>query len=107
MNLDMTSTIRYSGPPIAGTITCPICNKEMITSYLNRTTEAGVAFQCPNCYEWLRIKELPDSRPPNLTNEEAKRWHPVEIVRLGKAEINKMLQKNTNTETEIFEWEAS
>jgi hypothetical protein len=31
----------------------------------------------------------------------------VEIVRLGKAEINKMLQKNANTDTEIFEWEAS
>jgi hypothetical protein len=31
----------------------------------------------------------------------------VEIVRLGKAEISKMLQKNTNTETEIFEWGAS
>jgi hypothetical protein len=103
----MTSTVRYSGPPIAGTTKCPICKKLMITSYLDRTTEAGVAFQCPNCYEWLRIKELRDSRPPNLTNEEAKRWHAVEIVRLGKSEINKMLQKNTNTETEIFEWEAS
>lgn len=103
----MTPTIRYSGPPIAGTTTCPICKKLMITSYLDSTTEAGVAFQCPNCYEWLRIKELPESKPPNLTNEEAKRWHPVEIVRLGKAEINKMLQKNADTETEIFEWEAS
>lgn len=102
----MISTIRYSGPPITGTTTCPMCRKLMITSYLDKTTESGVAFQCPNCYEWLRVKAVPDSKPPNLTDEEAKRWHAVEIVSLGKAEIKKMIQKNADKETDIFEWEA-
>ena len=41
--------------------------------------------------------------PPNLTEEEAKRWQIVEIIRLDK-EVDKMHRKNTNTE--IFEWEA-
>jgi len=76
----------------------------MITPYPGKTREAGVAFQCPSCYEWLRVKEVSGSKPPNLSEEEAKRWHVVEIIRLDKAEIEKMLQKNTDTE--IFEWEA-
>jgi len=42
--------------------------------------------------------------PPNLSEEEAKRWHIVEIIRLDKEEVEKMSQKDTNTE--IFEWEA-
>jgi hypothetical protein len=42
--------------------------------------------------------------PPHLSEEEAKRWHFVEIIRLDKEEVEKMSQKNTNTV--IFEWEA-
>ena len=42
--------------------------------------------------------------PPNLTEEEDKRWQIVEIIRLDKEEVDKMHRKNTNTE--IFEWEA-
>jgi hypothetical protein len=30
----------------------------------------------------------------------------LEIVRLGKAEISKMLEENNASDTEIFEWEA-
>lgn len=102
----MTPTIRYFGPPATDTTRCPVCHNLMITPYPNKTREAGVAFQCPDCYEWLRVKEVSGNKPPNLSEEEAKRWHAVEIIRLDKAEIKKMLQTNTDTDTEIFEWEA-
>ena len=100
----MTSAIRYSGT--SGTdpdFTCPVCNSLIILNYTNTTKKAGVAFQCPYCYEWLRFKKVLDNMPPNLTEEEAKRWQIVEIIRLDK-EVDKMHRKNTNTE--IFEWEA-
>ena len=101
----MASAIRYSGSSAADPdASCPACNKLMIINYLKKTREAGVAFQCPYCYEWLRFKQVSGNVPPNLTEEEAKRWHVIEIVRLDKEEIEKMSQKNTNTE--IFEWEA-
>ena len=102
----MTSTIRYSGPPVAGTVTCPNCRKLMMTSYLDKTTKAGVAFQCPNCYEWLRVREVPDTKATNFAKEETKGSHRLEIVRLGKAEIRKMLQESKSSQAEIFEWEA-
>jgi DNA-directed RNA polymerase subunit M/transcription elongation factor TFIIS len=102
----MTSTVRYSGPSVAGTVTCPNCKKLMITSYLDKTTEAGVAFQCPNCYEWLRVREVLDVKAANFTKEQVRRSRRLEIVRLSKEEITKMLQKNKTAETEIFEWEA-
>ena len=101
----MASAIRYSGTSGADPdASCPACNKLMIINYLKKTREAGVAFQCPYCYEWLRFKQVSGNLPPNLTEEEAKRWHVVEIVCLDKEEIEKMSQKTTNTE--IFEWEA-
>ena len=100
----MTSTIRYSGPPATGTTRCPLCHNLMITPYPDKTREAGVAFQCPNCYEWLRVKEVSDNEPPNLSKEEAKKWHAVKIVPLDKEEMERMLQ--TDTDSEIFEWEA-
>ena len=101
----MASAIRYTGPSEDDPdYNCPVCNKLMIITYPARTKEAGVAFQCPSCYEWLRFKKVSDNMPPNLTEEEAKRWHIVEIIRLDKEEVEKMSQKNTNTE--IFEWEA-
>ena len=101
----MTSAIRYSGPsghdPDA---ICPVCNKSMIITYTNKSRELGVAFQCPYCYEWLRFKEVSGNKPPNLSDEEVRRWHVVEIICLDKEEIEKMSQKKT--ETEIFEWVA-
>lgn len=102
----MTSTFRYSGPPVAGTLTCPSCRKLMMTSYLDKTTKAGVAFQCPNCYEWLRVREVSDTKATNFAKEQSKGSHRLEIVRLGKAEISKMLEENNASDTEIFEWEA-
>jgi hypothetical protein len=102
--LDMTSTIRYYGPPATGTTRCPLCHNLMITPYPDKTREAGVAFQCPNCYEWLRVKEVSGNEPPNLSKEEAKKWHSVKIVPLDKEEMERMLQ--TDTDREIFEWEA-
>jgi hypothetical protein len=103
----MTSAIRYSGPsgddPDA---ICPVCDKPMIITYTNKSRESGVAFQCPYCYEWLRVKEVIGNKPPNLSEEEAMRWHTVEIIRLDNAEIKKMSQTNTVTDTEIFEWDA-
>jgi transcription elongation factor Elf1 len=101
----MPSAIRYSGSSGADPdFNCPVCNNLMILTYTHTTRESGVAFQCPYCYEWLRFKEVSGNKPPNLSDEEAERWHAVEIVRLDKEEIKKMLQKKTNTE--IFEWEA-
>jgi hypothetical protein len=100
----MASAIRYTGPSGDDSdYSCTVCNKLLIITYPARTKEAGVAFQCPFCYEWLRFKKVSDNMPPNLTEEEAKRWHIVEIIRLDK-EVEKMSQKDTNTE--IFEWEA-
>ena len=72
---------------------CPVCNKLMIIKDSARTKEAGVAFQCPFCYEWLRFKKVSDNMPPNLTEEEAKRWHIVEIIRLDKEEVEKMSRR--------------
>jgi hypothetical protein len=101
----MASVIRYTGSSgVDPDYSCPVCNKLMILTYPTKTREAGVAFQCPHCYEWLRIKKVSDNMPPHLSEEEAKRWHIVEIIRLDKEEVEKMSQKNTNTE--IFEWEA-
>ena len=101
----MTSAIRYSGPSAADPdAICPVCNKQMILTYPNRNREAGVAFQCPYCYEWLRFKEVSGNKPPNLSDEETRRWHVVEIIRLDKEEIKNMSQMKTNTE--IFEWGA-
>lgn len=101
----MTSAIRYSGPsgddPDA---TCPVCNKPMIITYTDKCRESGVAFQCPYCYEWLRFKEVSGNKPPNLSEEEVRRWHVVEIIRLDKEVIEKMSQNKT--QTEIFEWGA-
>lgn len=53
----MSSAIRYTGPsgPDPDAI-CPVCNKLLIITYPNKSREAGVAFQCPYCYEWLRVK---------------------------------------------------
>ena len=101
----MTSAIRDSGLSADEPDSiCPVCNKPMIITYTNKSRELGVAFQCPYCYEWLRFKEVSGNRPPNLNDEEAKRWHVVEIIRLDKEEIKKMSQRKTNTE--ILEWEA-
>ncbi len=101
----MVSAIRYTGSSGGDPdYSCPVCNKLMIITYPTKTIEAGVAFQCPYCYEWLRIKNVSDNMPPNLSEEEAKRWHIVEIIRLDKEEVEKMSQKDTNTE--IFEWET-
>jgi predicted RNA-binding Zn-ribbon protein involved in translation (DUF1610 family) len=101
----MASVIRYTGSSgVDPDYSCPVCNKLMIITYPIKTREAGVAFQCPYCYEWLRVKKVSYNVPPNLSEEEAKRWHIVEIIRLDKEEVEKMSQKNTNTE--IFEWEA-
>ena len=101
----MVSAIRYTGSSGGDPdYSCPVCNKLMIITYPTKTRDAGVAFQCPYCSEWLRIKKVSDNMPPYLTEEEAKRWHIVEIIRLDKEEVEKMSQKNTNTE--IFEWEA-
>ena len=101
----MASAIRYTGSSSEDpNYSCPVCSKLMIVAYSSRTKEAGVAFQCPSCYEWLRFKKVSDNMPPNLTEEEAKRWYIVEIIRLDKDEVDKMSRKNTNTE--IFEWEA-
>ena len=101
----MTSAIRYSGlsedDPDA---ICPICNTPMIITYNNKSRESGVAFQCPYCYEWLRFKEVSGNKPPNLSDEEVRRWHVVEIIRLDIEGIKKMSQ--TKTETETFEWGA-
>ena len=95
----MTSAIRYSGTSGADPdFTCPVCNKLIILNYTNTTKKAGVAFQCPYCYEWLRVK-VSSNKPSNLSEDEAKRWQAVEIIRLDKA----VLQKNTDTE--IFKWE--
>ena len=100
----MASAIRYSGSSgVDPDYSCPVCNKLMILTYPTKIREAGVAFQCPSCYEWLRFKIVSDNTP-NLTEEEANRWHIVEIIRLDKEEVEKMSQKNTDTE--IFEWEA-
>jgi hypothetical protein len=44
------------------------------------------------------------NKPPNLSDEEVRRWHVVEIIRLDKEEIEKM--SRNKTETEIFEWGA-
>jgi len=44
------------------------------------------------------------NKPQIRSDEEVKRWHIVEIIRIDKEEIEKMLQKKT--EAEIFEWEA-
>ena len=95
----MSSVIRYTGPsgPDPDAL-CPVCNKLMIITYPNKSREAGVAFQCPYCYEWLRIK-VSDYKPSDLNEDEAKRWQAVEIIRLDKA-----VQKNTDTE--IFKWET-
>jgi hypothetical protein len=101
----MASAIRYSGSSGADQdYNCPVCNNLMIITYPIKTREAGVAFQCPYCYEWLRVKKVSGNSPPNLSEEEGKRWDIVEIIRLDKEHIEKMSQKNTNTE--IFEWEA-
>ena len=101
----MASVIRYTGSSgVDPDYSCPVCNKLMIITYPAKTREAGVAFQCPYCYEWLRIKKVSGNTPPNLSEEEAKRWQIVEIIRLDKGEVEKMSQKNTNTE--LFEWEA-
>ena len=104
-NCLMTSAIRYSGPsgddPDA---ICPVCDKPMIITYTNKSRESGVAFQCPYCYEWLRFKEVSGNKPPNLSDEEVRRWHVVEIIRLDKEVIEKMSQNKT--QTEIFEWAA-
>ena len=96
----MTSAIRYSG--LSGhdpDAICPICKKPMIITYTNKSRESGVAFQCPYCYEWLRVK-ISSNKPSNLSEDEAKRWQAVEIIRLDKA----VLQKNMDTE--IFKWET-
>ena len=101
----MASVIRYSGSSgVDPDYSCPVCNKLMIITYPTKTREAGVAFQCPYCYEWLRVKKVSGNMPPNLSDEEAKRWHIVEIIRLDTEEIEKMSQKNSNSE--IFEWKA-
>jgi hypothetical protein len=100
----MTPTIRYSGPPAEDTTRCPVCHNLMITPYPVKTREAGVAFQCPYCYEWLRFKEVSGNKPPNLSDEEVRRWHVVEIIRLDKEVIEKMSQNKT--QTTIFEWGA-
>ncbi len=101
----MASAIRYSGSSGADPdFNCPVCNNLMVLTYTHTSREAGVAFQCPYCYEWLRFKAMSGNKPPNLSNEEAERWHIVEIIRLDKEEIEKMSQKKTATE--IFEWEA-
>ena len=96
----MSSAIRYTGPsgPDPDAI-CPVCNKLLIITYPNKSREAGVAFQCPYCYEWLRVK-VSGNMPPNLSEEEAKGWQAVEIIRLDKA----VLQKTTDTG--IFEWDT-
>jgi hypothetical protein len=101
----MTSAILYSGlsEDDADAI-CPICNTPMIITYNNKSRESGVAFQCPYCYEWLRFKEVSGNKPPNLSDEEVRRWHVVEIIRLDNEGIKKMSQ--TKTETETFEWGA-
>ena len=99
----MTSAIRYSGPsgddPDA---ICPVCDKPITITYTNKSIRSGVAFQCPYCYEWLRFKEVSGSKPPNLSEEEVRRWQVVEIIRLDKEVIEKMSQNET--QTEIFEW---
>ena len=96
----MTSAIRYSGTSGADPdFNCPVCNNLIILNYTNTTKKAGVAFQCPYCYEWLRVK-VSSNKPSNLSEDEAKRWQAVEIIRLDKA----VLQKNTDTE--IFKWET-
>jgi len=101
----MASAIRYSGSSGGDPdYSCPVCNKLMILTIPTKTREAGVAFQCPYCYEWLRVKKVSGNMPPNLSDEEAKRWHIVEIIRLDTEEIEKMSQKNSNSE--IFEWKA-
>jgi predicted RNA-binding Zn-ribbon protein involved in translation (DUF1610 family) len=104
-NCHMTSALRYSGPsgddPV---VICPVCNKPMIITSTNRSREWGVAFQCPYCYEWLRFKAVSGNKPPNLSDEEVRRWHVVEIIRLDKEEIEKV--SRNKTETEIFEWGA-
>ncbi|MGA9910523.1 MAG: hypothetical protein WBP84_09980 [Nitrososphaeraceae archaeon] len=105
----MTSAIRYSGPsgdyPDA---ICPVCDKPMIITYTNKSRVSGVAFQCPYCYEWRIImvyfKEVSGNKPPNLSDEEVRRWHVVEIIRLDKEVIERMSQNKT--QTEIFEWAA-
>lgn len=100
----MTSTVRYFGQPDTGITCCPLCHELMITPYPDKTREAGVAFQCPTCYEWLRIKEVSGNEPPNLTKEEAKRWNTVKVVPLDREEMKRMMQ--TDKDSEIFEWEA-
>jgi hypothetical protein len=101
----MTSAIRYSGTSgVDPDFTCPVCNNLIILNYTNTTKKAGVAFQCPYCYEWLRFDEVSGNKPPNLSEEEAKRWQVLELIRLDKNEVEKILQRKTNTE--IFEWEA-
>jgi hypothetical protein len=52
----------------------------------------------------LRFKEVSGNKPPNLSDEEVRRWHVVEIIRLDNEGIIKMSQ--TKTETETFEWGA-
>jgi len=44
------------------------------------------------------------NKPPNLSDEEVRRWHVVEIIRLDKEVIERMSQNKT--QTEIFEWAA-
>jgi hypothetical protein len=99
----MTSAIRYSGlsEDDADAI-CLICNTPMIITYNNKSRESGVAFQCPYCYEWLRFNEVSGNKPPNLSDEEVRRWYVLEIIRLDKEVIEKMSQNKT--QTEIFEW---
>jgi len=71
----------------------------MIITYSNKSKEAGVAFQCPYCYEWLRVK-VSGNLPPNVSKKDAKRWQAVEIIRLDKTILKK------NTDTEIFKWDT-
>ena len=52
----------------------------------------------------LRFKGVSGNKHLNLIDEEVRRWHIVEIIRLDKEKIEKMSQKKN--ETEIFEWQA-
>jgi hypothetical protein len=48
-------------------------------TYAHTTSELGVAFQCPYCFEWLHFKEVSGNKHPDLNDEEAERRHAVEI----------------------------
>ena len=59
------------------------------------------------CYEWLRFKAVSGNKPPNLSDEEVRRWHVVEIIRLDKEEMKrchetKLKQKYLNGEHNSF-----